>query len=145
MKNIKFLILLLAVTVVTVSCETYDDYDTDRKPVVGFTVKNKNISNITSGGTKSTTVEVFASDVSSQDREFSVTDQPIDDGRLPAVRENYEYDSTVLIPANERSGLVTVTGKNVSLTSERTFFKLSIASDPNVVAGGEVVIGLTGR
>lgn len=147
MKNIKFLILILAVAVVSVSCETYDDYDTDRLPAVGFTAKNKNINSIGAGTEKSTTIDVFASDVSTSDRIFDVITVPIEDTETnpPAAAENFSYDATVTIPANTRVGTMTVTGINVSLVSgERVYFKLAIDSDPSVVAGGQIMIALRG-
>ena len=146
MKNIKYIILILTIAVVGVSCETYDDYDTDRLPAVGFTATNKNINGIPQGGEKSTTIDVFASDVSSSDRTFDVVAVPIEDTETnpPSAPENYRYDSTVTIPANQRVGTMTVTGIGVSLTSERTYFKLAIDSDPSVVAGGQILIALRG-
>ena len=147
MKNIKFLILILAVAVVSVSCETYDDYDTDRLPAVGFTAKNKNINSIRPGTEKSTTIDVFASDVSTSDRTFDVITVPILDTETnpPAAAENFSFDSTVTIPANTRVGTMTITGIGVSLPSgERVYFKLAIDSDPSVVAGGQILIALRG-
>ncbi len=146
MKNIKYLILILTVAVFTVSCETYDDYDNDRKPVVGFTAKNKNINSIPSGGERSTTIEVFASDMATFERTFNVTTAPVEDEELnpTAAAENYSYDATVTIPANERIGIMTVTGIGVSLTPNRTYFKLAIESGDDVVAGGQIMIALRG-
>lgn len=147
MKKIKFLILILTVAVVGVSCETYDDYDTNRLPAVGFTAKNKNINSIPVGGEKSTTIDVFASDVSTSDRTFDVITVPIEDTETnpPTDAENYSFDSSVTIPANSRVGTMTVTGINVSLPSgERVYFKLAIESDPSVVAGGQILIALRG-
>jgi|26BtaG_2_1085354.scaffolds.fasta_scaffold00025_9 hypothetical protein len=147
MKKIKFLILFLAVAVVGVSCETYDDYDTNRLPAVGFTAKNKNINSIPQGGQKSTTIDVFASDVSDSDRTFDVITVPIEDTvtNPPTTEENYEFDRTVTIPANSRVGTMTVTGIGNTLPSgERVYFKLAIDSDPSVVAGGQILIALRG-
>ncbi|HLV92810.1 MAG TPA: hypothetical protein VKX34_06780 [Aequorivita sp.] len=148
MKNIKSLILILSIALVAVSCETYDDYDNDRKPVVGFTVKNKNINNIPAGGSKSTTVDVFASDVSSADRTFSIVVVPIEstEDTPRATEDNYDFDATVTIPADERIGTVTITGENNTLPSDGTrhYFTLAIDSGSDVVGGGTVTIGLKG-
>lgn|SRR5690554_1995321 len=147
MKKIKFLILFLAVAVVGVSCETYDDYDTNRLPAVGFTAKNKNINSIPPGEERSTTVDVFASDVSTSDRTFNVITVPIEDTETnpPTAPENYDFDRTVTIPANSRVGTMTVTGIGVSLPSGvREYFKLAIDSDDSVVAGGQILIALRG-
>lgn len=147
MKNVKILIFLMTLAVVGVSCETHDDYDSPRKPVVGFTALAQNINNISQGDSKEISVEVFASDVSSSDRTFNLTTVPIEDTETnpPADPENYSFDSSVTIPAGERVGNFTVTGTNVSLTTDRTFFKITIENDPSVVAGGEILIGLKGR
>lgn len=146
MKNIKFLILILAVAVVSVSCETYDDYETDRLPAVGFTAANKNINGVPPGGEKSTTIEVFASDLSTSDRTFNVVNVPLEDTEAnpPAAAENFSFDPTVTIPANQHVGTMTVTGIGVSLTSDRTYFQLAIDSDPSVVPGGQIIIALRG-
>ncbi len=144
MKNIKFLFLILAVAVVSVSCETYDDYETPRDTVVGFTLSTKNINRIPEGGTKSETVTVFASDVSSAARTYNVVVVPILDPEInvPTAPENYTFDSTVTIPANERIGEITVTGIDVTVSDERTYFQLAIEGGSDVVSGGEILIGL---
>ncbi len=147
MKNVKFLFLILAVAVVFVSCETYDDYDTNRAPAVGFTAPNKNINSIPPGQERSTTVDVFASDVSDSDRIFNVITVPIEDTETnpPTAPENYDFDRTVTIPAHSRIGTMTVTGIGVSLPSGvREYFKLAIDSDDSVVAGAQILIALRG-
>lgn len=146
MKNIKFLTIILGLALFMVSCDKYDDYSASESPVVGFT-KDQNINNIPSGEEKSAEITVFASTVSSSERTFNIIVVPIEDVEAfpPTAAENYRFDSSVTIPANEREGVMMVTGINVSLTSDRTFFKLALEDDPNVVAGGQVIIGLKGR
>lgn len=148
MKNIKYLILFLSVAIFTVSCETYDDYDSDRVPVIGFTKKNQNINNISAGTPKSVELEVFISEVAANDRTFNIITIPIDNTvEYPPVLDpaNYEFDATVTIPANERSAMITVTGINVSLTDERTYFRLAVEPSDEIASGGRVTVGLTGR
>lgn len=133
---------------VATSCEaTFDDYDTDRTPVVGFTTKNKNINGIAPGQEKSTTIDVFASDVSSTDRTFEITHIEIDntDEYPPTDRNNFSYDTTVTIPAGERVGTIEVIGKNTTgITNDREYFRLTVKSTEGVASGGVVTVGLRG-
>lgn len=140
MKKVNILMIILTIAIVAVSCETYDDYDTDRKTVVGFTSATKNINNVPEGGTKSTTVDLFVSDLSSADRTFTIVAIPADS--LGTAPENYTFDSTVLFPANERSASIEVTAIDNSITDERRFFKLAIEGSENVVSGGIVLMGV---
>lgn len=136
----------MSFAVVAASCEKYDEYDTDRIPVVGFTTKNKNINGIKAGTTKSTTIDVFASDVSSTDRTFEVVDIAIDNTTEypPTTAGTYTFDSTVTIPAGERIGTIEVIGDNTNgdIGSSRTYFRLSVKSTEGVAAGGTVTVGL---
>lgn len=146
MKNLKYLFLILTIAFTSVACETYDDYNVDRETVVGFTRRNLNINRIgDTGSTKDAQVTIFASEASSVDRTFNITDIQIDnpDEFLPTDPENFTYDSTVFIPAGELTGVITVTGINVTLTSERTHFRLIVEESPGVVRGSEITIGLS--
>lgn len=146
MKNIKYLFLVLTIAFTGISCESYDDYDTNRIPIAGFTRKTMNINNIGGpGSSKSEEVEIFvAGDVSSSDRSFNITDIEIDnpDEFLPTDRENFDYEDTVIIPAGERRGVITVTGINHTLTGTRTYFRLAVQADPGVGVGTSITIGL---
>lgn len=144
MKKLKFITLILTIALVAVSCETYDDYDTNRETVVGFTKSSQNINGIPEGGEKSVTLDVFASDLSNNDRTFTVISIPIANPEvdIPTADENYTFDTSVIIPANERMGSITVTGVDVSITNERSFFMLAIKGTENNVSGGQIKIGL---
>lgn len=144
MKNIKYLLLIVTFAFAATSCDTYDDYDSDRAPVVGFTRTNVNINGIGAGTSKSTTVDVYASDISPNDRTFNVISIPIEDSDAfpPTDSENYSFDQTVTIPANENIGTMTVTGTNISLEPTRTYFRLSVESSDAVVGGNRITIGL---
>lgn len=147
MKNLKSITIILALALSFVSCEKYDDFGPSELPVVGFT-KDRNINSIRAGEPKSIDdVEVFSSSVSTSDRTFNITVVPIVDTEEfpPTDRENFSFDTSVTIPANERSGFITVTGINTTLTTDRTYFRLAIESDPSVVAGALLTIGLKGR
>lgn len=132
--------VILAIAIVAVSCETYDDYNADRKTVVGFTTATKNINGIPEGGTKSTTVDLFVSDISSSDRTFSVTTVPVD--TLGTAPDNYTFETTVTFPANTREASIEVTGVDNSITEDRSFFRLAIQGEADVVSGGRTLIGV---
>ena len=137
----------MTLAVITTSCESYDDYDTDRTTIVGFTRQNMNINGVGNdiGSTKSAEVDVYVSDISTSDRAFNITHIEIDDTEAfpPTDRENFDYDQTVTIPAGESVGSFTVTGINHTLTSERKYFRLAIEPDPNLVIGAATItIGL---
>ena len=139
MKKLNILFTILALAAFTVSCETYDDYDTDRETVVGFTTASKNINNVPEGGTKSTTVDLFISDVSSVDRTFSI--ELVDD-LTDTAPENYTYDATVTFLADTREASITVTAVDVTITDERTFFGLAVKAENGAVSGGRTSVGL---
>ena len=152
MKKINILFTFVVLALVMVSCESYDDYNADRKTVVGFSVPSKNINNIPAGPDgRSTTVDLVTSDVSSVDREFKVTTIPalLEEANPPFVEtnpENYTYDATVTILANTRTGVITVTGFANSIVDERgEFFTLAIEGGGNVVSGGRTTIKLKKR
>lgn len=140
MKKVNILIVILTIALVAVSCETYDDYNTERKTVVGFTVATKNINGVPEGGTKSTTVDLFVSDLSSADRTYTVISQPVDS--LGTAAENYTFDPSVTFLANTRVATIEVVAVDNSITEERSFFKLAIQGGEDVVSGGVVVVGI---
>lgn len=140
MKKVNILIVILSIALVAVSCESYDDYNTDRKAVVGFTTATQNINNIPEGGTKSATVNLFVSDLSSADRTYTVVAIPADS--LATASENYTFDATVTFLANTRTSSIEVTAVDNSITDERSFFKLAIQGGEDAVSGGIVLMGL---
>ncbi|WP_313111677.1 hypothetical protein [Aequorivita sediminis] len=140
MKNIKTIIAFLFTTVLLVSCETYEDYDSEAT-VVGFTKNSSNINRVPEGGTKEGTVTLYVSDVSNADRTFTLVDLPADE--FPTATDNYEYPSSVTIPAGVREIEVTVTAIDNSISpDDRTFFILAVQAGEGYVAGGQVLIGL---
>ena len=140
MKKVNILLVILAIAVVAVSCETYDDYNTDRKTVVGFITPTKNLNSIPEGGSKTDSVSLFVSDISSSPRTFTVTTVPVD--TLPTAPENFTYDSTVTFPANTREAKIGVTAIDVTIDDTRRFFQLAIEGEGNVVSGGRSLIGV---
>lgn len=144
MKNIKFLILTLTLTLMTVSCESYDDYETDRDTIIGFVRRSNNINGVPEGGSKSLDIEIFVSDVSNVERTFDIVTLPIPDPETnpPTGAENYIFDSSVIIPPHERIGIITVTAVDVTITKERSYFMLGIKEGNNHIVGGTTTIAV---
>ncbi len=150
MKKINIIITFVALALIAVSCETYDDYDTDRKTVVGFTSASDNINNIPEGGERSRTFTdvIYASDLAAVDREFKVVVIPtiLPDAIPPATDtdpSNYSFEATVVIPANSQKGSFTATGIDNSIEDERgEYFSVAIEGGGNVVSGGRFTIRL---
>jgi len=150
MKKINIIITFVALALFVVSCETYDDYDTDRKTVVGFTSSSDNINNIPEGGERTRTFNdvLFASDMATVDREFKVVVIPtlLPEADPPATDtnpENYSFEAIVMIPANSQRGSFTVTGIDNSIEDERgEFFSVAIEGGGNVVSGGRFTVRL---
>lgn len=140
MKKVNILIVILAIALVSVACESYDDYNTDRKTVVGFTKTSLNINSVPEGGSKTDSLEVFISDLSSSARTYTIITLPVD--TLPAASENYSFESTVTFPPNIRSVKFGVTAVDNSITSERNFFKIAIQPQADIVSGGRTLVGI---
>ena len=140
MKNIKLIFSLFIAAVLLVSCETYDDYETEAT-VVGFTKQSININRVPEGGTKEEVVSLFASSISDVDRTFALIDLPA--ANNPAARENYSYPATVVVPAGTREIVVTVTAIDVSISpTDRSFFVLAVQGGDDYISGGQVLFGL---
>ncbi|MEZ4882193.1 MAG: hypothetical protein R2775_07450 [Flavobacteriaceae bacterium] len=148
MKKINIIITIVALALFVGSCETYDDYNTDRKTVVGFSEISRNINGVTSGSEKSIEVAIFASDIVNSDRQFNIISVPtlLDlNSNPPEVQtnpDNYRFDPTVTIPANSREGVITVYGTNNSMQQDREFFSLAVEGSDNVVSGAITKIRL---
>ncbi|MDC8001006.1 hypothetical protein POV26_08150 [Aequorivita todarodis] len=148
MKKINIIITIVALALLVGSCETYDDYNTDRKTVVGFPEGSRNINGVPTGSEKSIDVTVFASDVAATDRQFNIIAVPtiLDNSTVPPEVEtnpdNYRFDPTVTIPANSREGMLTVYGTNASMVQEKEFFSLAIEGSATVVSGAVLKIRL---
>ncbi|WP_026452586.1 hypothetical protein [Aequorivita capsosiphonis] len=148
MKKINIIITLVALVLFVGSCETYDDYDTDRKTVVGFSDITRNINSVPTGSEKSVDIKVFASDLANTDRQFNIIAVPaiLDNSTVPPEAQtnpdNYRFDQTVTIPANSREGVIMVYGTNASMEQEKEFFSLAIEGSANVVSGAVTKVRL---
>jgi hypothetical protein len=134
MKNLKYIITILAIAVVAVSCETnFDDVNDDRLAVVGLTsaVGGPNAI-VPVGGTLSKEVNVYVSDISSTERSFAVT---VDNEITELGSENYVIGNAV-IPANQRTGTLTVTFSDVNLSSTFQPLRLKVDNSTGTVVSG---------
>ncbi|WP_310991117.1 hypothetical protein [Aequorivita marina] len=138
MKNISIVLAVFALVFTSVSCETYDDYDADRAPIIGFTQANVNIK-VREGSTRDKSVDVYISEAASVDRTFNVV---VVADETEVAAENYSFTETVEILANERFGEVTITGIDVSLTEEKTPLTLQVQSGDGVISGAKVTAEL---
>lgn len=136
MKKFKLIFAILTVTFLVTGCESYDDFQSSGKLIAGFTTKEKNINSIPAGGSKSTTVDLFMTDVFDVDKTFNIVAIPA--LKTPATSpDNYTFDATVTFPANTRKATITVTGIDSSITNkEGEYFALAVEGDANVVSGG---------
>lgn len=137
MKNLKYIITILVIAVLAVSCETYDDFDQDRLPVVGFTSAVGGINaTVPEDGTLDKEVNVFVSDVSSSERTFSVL---INEEGTELGSENYTFGN-IVIPANERGGIFVVTFSDVSITPDYQPVSFRVDNSSGVVSGSEITL-----
>jgi hypothetical protein len=140
MKNITLIFTLFIATALLVSCETYEDYDSEAT-VVGFTKQSININRIPEGGTAEEVVTIFASDVATVDRTFALIDLPAETN--PTATDNYSYPATVLVPAGTREVEVTITAIDNSISpTDRSFFVLAVKAGDGYLSGGRVLVGL---
>lgn len=136
MKKFKLIFAILTVTLLVTACESYDDFASSEKLIAGFTTKDKNINNIPIGGERSTTIDLFMTDVFDVDKTFNIIAIPALNEPATAP-ENYEFDATVTFLANTRTASITVTGRDVSIEDpEGEYFALAVEGDANVVSGG---------
>lgn len=137
MKKFKIILFLFAITLI--SCETHDDFDSDRQTIIGFTtaVGSPNVS-IPAGDSVEKEYNVFISDVSNESRTFSVVVDP----SSVISPENFDI-SDVVIPAGTRQGIFTVTVTNVSLPTEYAPAVFAFDnSNPNYVSGGKASLNM---
>ncbi len=125
MKNIKIIITVLTVALFAVSCETYDDYDTNRPDYVRFSFIVQPTPPVTPPLGASMTVtpgqtsverelEVFSSIVHDQERMFNISLET----EIPL--ENFDFPSTVTIPANKARTTIIFRANDISLPSQST-------------------------
>lgn len=150
MKKINIIIAVVTLALFGVACETYDDYNTDRKTVVRFhqvvpregNTEDHKIT-VIPGGSDLRLVEVFTSDESDVDRTFNVI---LVDSLTTVASENYSFNSTITVPAHERRALLTFNVTDVSLTDDYEDVAIAIEGvTGSIVAGVPFVLELRWR
>ena len=138
-KTYIILTLFLAALFVT-SCETYDDYEADRETIVGFTFGTF-ATQMSPGQTIVFPIaQYYITTPSSADRTFQLA---VVESLTGVTSDNYSFDSTVVIPANEQVGSMTVTLINNSLPTDPVDLIIAfMPTDETVVAGAPATFTL---
>ena len=140
MKKAYILLSLFFVAFLATSCETYEDYDSERSPVIGFTLGTDfEIAISSSNPLIDFPIPYFVTDVSSSERTFQVV---VVEEETEVTEENYSFDATVVVPANERSGTLLFSAMNISLPDEFAPLVLAFETTSEVTSGSPVYIFL---
>lgn len=139
MKKTYIIVTLFIATLFVSSCTTsYNDFDAERGAAIGFTLGAAlELPFSSSGQVINFPIPYFVSDISSSDRTFQII---IEESEVAS--ENYSIETTVVVPANERSGTVVFTGTNVSLTPEFQTLVLAFEATDGVTSGKRATIRL---
>ena len=141
MKNITKLVTILAVLMFVTSCSTnYDDFNSVRNDTIGFTI-SATLELPLSQSTPEINfpLSYFVSTSSSEDRTFNVVVVE-EDSDLPP--ESYSFDASVVVPANERAGVLVFSAYNINLTNEYRRLVLEFESYSEVTSGNRMNIAL---
>jgi hypothetical protein len=125
MKNIKIIVTILAVSLIAVSCETYDDFDPIRPDYARFSFIVQPTPPVTPPLTTAMVVaagqtsverelEVFTSIVHEEERMFNISIE----SDIPF--ENFEFPSTVTVPANKARTTIIFRANDLSLPTQLT-------------------------
>ena len=140
MKKVYIIFTLLFVTLFVSSCETYEDYNTERGAVIGFTLGvDLELTLSDSNPIIVFNIPYFVSDASSSDRTFQVV---VIAEESDVASENYSFDAAVVVPANERLGTFEFTAMDISLTNEFAPLVLAFEETATVTSGSRVHIFL---
>ena len=139
MKKIYIVLTLILSTLVVTSCsESYDDYDTDRNDLIGFTFGVLELP-LPPGQSANIPVTYFVTSVSDVDRTFQV-EVVAEETELSS--DNYSFDANVVVPANERRGTIFVTLTNNSAPSEFAAVVFAFQNTASVSSGKTAVLKL---
>jgi hypothetical protein len=141
MKNITKLVTLLAVLMFVTSCSTnYDDFNSVRNDTIGFTISATLELPLSQNNPEiNFPLTYFVSTSSSEERTFNVVVVE-EDSDLPP--ESYSFDASVVVPANERSGVLVFSAYNINLTNEYRPLVLEFESSATVTSGNRMNIAL---
>ncbi|MGY8885936.1 MAG: hypothetical protein ACKVGT_03885 [Flavobacteriales bacterium] len=139
MKKTHIILTIFLTALLVTSCETYDDY-AERPVVAGFNLGNvlelplsNNLPVINFN------IPYFISEASPSDRTFQII---VVADQTSAPSSSYSFDSTIMIPANERSGSLAFTALNIDLTTEFQPLVLAFESTDGIVGGDVARIAL---
>ncbi len=136
MKKAYILISLIIVTLFVSSCDTYEDYDKERSPVIGFTLGvDFEIALSESNPLIDFPIPYFVSEASSSDRTFQVV---VVADETEVAPENYSFDASVIVPANERTGTLLFSAMNISLPDEFAPLTLAFEETSEVTSGARL-------
>jgi hypothetical protein len=141
MKNLKYVFLVVFTMAVFSSCEKYDEYDTNREPIVRVTnIIGQSNNNVTLAPGESVTVEVglFVSTVSNTDKTYTIV-ADLDETVL--APENYTI-GVGTIPANSDRGSfnLTLTAVNVGTSYEALVLKVEESTE--YISGATTLINV---
>ena len=141
MKNITKLITILTVLMIVTSCSTnYDDFNSVRNDTIGFTISATLELPLSQNNPEiNFPLSYFVSTSSSEERTFNVVVVE-DESDLPS--ESYSFDASVVVPANERSGILVFSAYNINLTNEYRPLVLEFESSSEVTSGNRMNIAL---
>lgn len=132
MKNISIILAVFALVFTSVSCEKYDDYDTDRPVIIGFTKGTDNIK-VPNNSTREKKVTIFITEAADVDRTFHVS---VVADKTEVAAENYSFDADFVMPAGERFFEFVITGIDESLTDEKLGVTLKVDEKDGIISGG---------
>jgi hypothetical protein len=139
MKKTYIILTIFLTALLVTSCETYDDYE-ERPTLAGFTLGNVlelPLSNSTP--VINFNIPYFISEASSSERTFQII-VLADETEVPS--SSYSFDSTLVVPANERSGSLAFTALNMDLTTEFQPLVLAFDNTTGIVRGDVARIAL---
>ncbi|MGV8945801.1 MAG: hypothetical protein ACOH1N_05185 [Lutibacter sp.] len=137
MKKITYLLLITLSAFVFNSCS--DDIDgTNELDYVGLTKLPASIS-VEKNGSTSVELHLYATQTTGADRTFNII-------VLPATTLNpaaYSMPSTIVIPANSKEGVITVTFSDTNLGETPKTFVIQLEGNPGVYVGGKTATTVT--
>ena len=129
----------MVVVFTTYSCSNkeYNDYDTNGESVVGFS-DLLGIAQVPLGE-ESVDIEIgfLSSDIVSTDRTFQL--YVVSEGTTIDA-ENYTFNPTVVMPANEQSATFIFTAVDISLTNDFGDVFLGFESNDTTISNGQIDI-----
>ena len=141
MKKIHIIFTLFLTSILVLSCSnTYNDISNDHTEVIGFTLSNT-LELPLSEGTPEIVFPLpyFVSSISSSERTFHVV---VVDEETELSPASYSFDANVVVPANERFGLIFFTAMNISLTNEYRPLVLAFEATSEISTGNKMNIAL---